>query len=85
MHPGVVDSNFVAHADEVMRGHMQKQGGKPPEHPAQTLVFLATSPEAGRDGGRYFHDCKEVARFPRRATTKQRDACGERAKGCWQS
>ena len=60
MHPGVIDSNFVAHADEVMRRHMQAQGGKPPEHAARTLVFLATSPEAGRNGGRYFHDCKEV-------------------------
>jgi NAD(P)-dependent dehydrogenase (short-subunit alcohol dehydrogenase family) len=64
MHPGVIDSNFVAHADEVMRSHMQKQGGKPPEHAAETLVFLATSPEAGRNGGRYFHACQEVPAAP---------------------
>ena len=64
MHPGVIDSNFIAHADAVMRSHMEKQGGMPPEHAARTLVFLATSPEAGRDGGRYFHDCKEVAAAP---------------------
>jgi NAD(P)-dependent dehydrogenase (short-subunit alcohol dehydrogenase family) len=64
MHPGVIDSNFAAHADEVMRSYMLTQDAKPPEHAAQTLVFLATSPEAGRGGGRYFHDCKEVPSAP---------------------
>jgi NAD(P)-dependent dehydrogenase (short-subunit alcohol dehydrogenase family) len=64
MHPGVIDSNFIAHADEVMRSYMQTQAARPPEHAARTLVFLATSPEAGRDGGRYFHDCKEVPPAP---------------------
>ncbi len=64
MHPGVIDSHFIAHADEVMRSYMQTQEGKPPEHAARTLVFLATSPEAGRDGGRYFHDCKEIPPAP---------------------
>jgi NAD(P)-dependent dehydrogenase (short-subunit alcohol dehydrogenase family) len=64
MHPGMIDSNFINHADEVMRAYMQTQQGNPPEHAARTLVFLATSPEAGRDGGRYFHDCEEVAPAP---------------------
>ena len=64
MHPGVVDSNFMAHADELMRAYMRTQDPKPPEHAARTLVFLATSPEAGRDGGRYFHDGEEAAPAP---------------------
>jgi NAD(P)-dependent dehydrogenase (short-subunit alcohol dehydrogenase family) len=64
MHPGVVDSNFMAHADEVMRAFMKTQTPQTPEHAARTLVFLATSPEAGRDGGRYFHDEREVAPAP---------------------
>jgi NAD(P)-dependent dehydrogenase (short-subunit alcohol dehydrogenase family) len=64
MHPGVIDSNFMSHADEVMRAYMKTQDPKPPEHAARTLVFLATSPEAGRDGGRYFHDCEEVPPAP---------------------
>jgi NAD(P)-dependent dehydrogenase (short-subunit alcohol dehydrogenase family) len=64
MHPGVVDSNFVSHADEVMRSYMKTQNGVPPENPARTLVFLATSPEGGRDAGRYFYDGKEVAPAP---------------------
>ena len=64
MHPGVIDSNFMSHADEVMRAYMKTQTPQSPEHAARTLVFLATSPEAGRDGGRYFHDGKEVAPAP---------------------
>jgi NAD(P)-dependent dehydrogenase (short-subunit alcohol dehydrogenase family) len=64
MHPGVVDSNFMSHADEVMRNYMKTQQAQSPEHAAHTLVFLATSPEAGRDGGRYFHDGAEVAPAP---------------------
>jgi hypothetical protein len=60
----VIDSNFIHHADEMMRSYMQTQHGKPPEHAARTLVFLAASPEAGRDGGRYFHDGEEVAPAP---------------------
>lgn len=64
MHPGVIDSNFMAHADEVMRSYMKTQNAQTPEHAARTLVFLATSPDAGRDGGRYFHDCEEVAPAP---------------------
>jgi NAD(P)-dependent dehydrogenase (short-subunit alcohol dehydrogenase family) len=64
MHPGMIDSNFASHADGTMRAYMQTQIGNPPEHAARTLVFLATSPEAGRDGGRYFHDGKEVPPAP---------------------
>jgi NAD(P)-dependent dehydrogenase (short-subunit alcohol dehydrogenase family) len=64
MHPGVIDSNFMAHADEVMRAYLKTQDPQTPEHAARTLVFLATSPEAGRDGGRYFHDGEEVAPAP---------------------
>jgi NAD(P)-dependent dehydrogenase (short-subunit alcohol dehydrogenase family) len=64
MHPGVIDSNFISHADAVMQAYMRTQDAKPPEHAAETLVFLATSPEAGRDGGRYFHDGREVAPAP---------------------
>jgi NAD(P)-dependent dehydrogenase (short-subunit alcohol dehydrogenase family) len=64
MHPGVVDSNFMSHADDVMRNYMKTQQAQSPEQAARTLVFLATSPEAGRDGGRYFHDGAEVAPAP---------------------
>lgn len=59
MHPGVVASNFASHGDKVMRAHMAAADMVPPEVPAGTLVWLATSSEGGRDAGRYFHDKAE--------------------------
>lgn len=62
MHPGKVDSNFLSHAEESLRRHRAVSDGYvPPEEPAKTLVWLATSPEAGSLGGRYFHDLAEEA------------------------
>ncbi|MEO6092388.1 MAG: SDR family NAD(P)-dependent oxidoreductase [Novosphingobium sp.] len=60
MHPGVVASNFASHGDDMMQKHMSAQGGDAPEQPARTLVWMATSEEAGVNGGRYFHDRAEV-------------------------
>jgi NAD(P)-dependent dehydrogenase (short-subunit alcohol dehydrogenase family) len=54
MHPGVVDSNFASHGDAGMQAHMAAADTVSPDEPAETLVWLATAPEAGRDGGRYF-------------------------------
>ncbi len=65
MHPGVVDSNFASHGDETMQGHLAAMDDKvPPEHPARTLVWLATAPETGVDGGRYFYDLSETPAAP---------------------
>jgi NAD(P)-dependent dehydrogenase (short-subunit alcohol dehydrogenase family) len=55
MHPGVVASNFAAHGDEAMRAYMAAADTVPPDEPAQTLAWLATEPEGGRHGGRYFY------------------------------
>ncbi|WP_433526064.1 SDR family NAD(P)-dependent oxidoreductase [Nocardia pseudovaccinii] len=55
MHPGVVASNFATHGDAAMRAHMAAADTVPPDEPADTLVWLATDPEGGRDGGRYFY------------------------------
>jgi len=57
MHPGVVASNFASHGDQAMQSHMAAAPTVPPSEPAETLVWLATAPEGGRDAGRYFH-CK---------------------------
>jgi len=64
MHPGVVDSNFANHGDDFMQQYMKSQGGHHPDHPARTLVWMATAPETGVDGGRYFHDLQEVPAAP---------------------
>lgn len=64
MHPGIVESNFVNHADEFMQGYLSQQEGVSPEHAAKTLVWMATSEDVGHDGGRYFHDMQEVPAAP---------------------
>jgi NAD(P)-dependent dehydrogenase (short-subunit alcohol dehydrogenase family) len=55
MHPGVVASNFAAHGDAAMQAHMAAADTVAPDEPAETLAWLATEPEGGRDGGRYFY------------------------------
>jgi NAD(P)-dependent dehydrogenase (short-subunit alcohol dehydrogenase family) len=64
MHPGRVASNFASHGDETLRSYMASAETTDPDRPARTLVWLATAPEAGRDAGRYFHDCEEVPAAP---------------------
>ena len=59
MHPGLVHSNFASHGDQGMQGYMSQADGLTPEHSATTLAWMATAPELGVDGGRYFHDLKE--------------------------
>lgn len=55
MHPGVVASNFAAHGDAAMQAYMAAADTVSPDDPAETLVWLSTEPEPGRDGGRYFY------------------------------
>jgi NAD(P)-dependent dehydrogenase (short-subunit alcohol dehydrogenase family) len=61
MHPGVVATNFANHCEPGMKAYMETLDGHPPEVPADTLVWLATSPEAGAVSGGYFHDRRELA------------------------
>lgn len=55
MHPGVVATNFATHGDAAVRAHMATAATVAPAEPAETLVWLASDPEPGRAGGRYFH------------------------------
>jgi NAD(P)-dependent dehydrogenase (short-subunit alcohol dehydrogenase family) len=55
MHPGLVASNFASHGDEAMQAYMAAADKVSPDEPAETLVWLATDPEGGRKGGRYFY------------------------------
>jgi NAD(P)-dependent dehydrogenase (short-subunit alcohol dehydrogenase family) len=64
MEPGVVlDSNFISHADAAMQGYMATLADVAisSEEAAQTLIWLAISPEAGRSSGGYYHRCKPAA------------------------
>jgi NAD(P)-dependent dehydrogenase (short-subunit alcohol dehydrogenase family) len=64
MHPGRIASNFASHGDAAMQSYMANADTDAPDQPAKTLVWMATAPEAGHDGGRYFFDCAEVAPAP---------------------
>lgn len=64
MHPGKVGSNFSSHGEVSLQTYMASQDLIPPEQPARTIVWLATAPEAGENGGRYFHDLAEIAAAP---------------------
>lgn len=64
MHPGRVDSNFANHGDAQMKHHFTQEGTLTPDQPARTLVWMATDAEAGREGGRYFHECAAIAPAP---------------------
>jgi NAD(P)-dependent dehydrogenase (short-subunit alcohol dehydrogenase family) len=59
MHPGRVDSNFASHGDEGMRAYMASADTVPPDEPAETLTWLATEPQGGFPGGRYFYQKAE--------------------------
>lgn len=64
MHPGVVKSNFASHGDDFMQNYMSSLEGHTPEHAARTILWMATAPEAGAPGGRYFHESQEVPAAP---------------------
>lgn len=59
MHPGRVASNFASHGDEGMRAYMATADTVSPDEPAETLAWLATEPEGGHPGGRFFYQKAE--------------------------
>ena len=64
MHPGIVSSNFVNHAEPGMKNYMETLESFPPEVGADTLLWLATAPEAGALTGGYFHKRQPVTASP---------------------
>jgi NAD(P)-dependent dehydrogenase (short-subunit alcohol dehydrogenase family) len=64
MHPGKVGSNFSSHGEASLQTYMASQDLIAPDQPARTIVWLATAPEAGANGGRYFHDLEEIPAAP---------------------
>jgi NAD(P)-dependent dehydrogenase (short-subunit alcohol dehydrogenase family) len=62
MHPGTVDSNFIAHADERTQAYIRSLKALTPEQGADTLIWLATAEEPGRSTGGYF--CLRQPRVP---------------------
>ncbi|WP_084384652.1 SDR family NAD(P)-dependent oxidoreductase [Novosphingobium naphthalenivorans] len=64
MHPGRVGSNFASHGDETIQSYMAANACIPPESPARTIIWMATAPELGCGGGRYFHNLAEAEPAP---------------------
>ncbi|MFT4056085.1 MAG: SDR family NAD(P)-dependent oxidoreductase [Novosphingobium sp.] len=64
MHPGKVGSNFWSHGEASLQAYGKGQDLVSPEQSARTIVWLATAPEAGVNGGRYFHDLTEIPAAP---------------------
>ncbi len=70
MHPGVVASNFASHGDEAMRQHLANAESIDPQQAAETLIWLACSPEPGQSTGGYFFNCQPADINPLAADPK---------------
>ena len=57
--PGPVATNFFKHGDEQMQAFEKTVDPLTPEEVAKTLVWMATAPETGKDGGRMFYQMTE--------------------------
>jgi NAD(P)-dependent dehydrogenase (short-subunit alcohol dehydrogenase family) len=64
LHPGVVDSNFITHADERTQAHIRTYKSLTPAEGADTLIWLATAAEPGQSTGGYFYQRKPRAPNP---------------------
>jgi NAD(P)-dependent dehydrogenase (short-subunit alcohol dehydrogenase family) len=64
MHPGVVDSNFITHAEERTQAHIRTLKAQTPSEGADTLIWLATAEEPGKSTGGYFYQRKPRAPNP---------------------
>jgi NAD(P)-dependent dehydrogenase (short-subunit alcohol dehydrogenase family) len=64
MHPGVVDSNFITHADERTQAYIRTYKSQTPAEGADTLIWLATAEEPGKSTGGYFYQRKPRAPNP---------------------
>jgi retinol dehydrogenase 12 len=66
-HPGFVRTGFGQNNHDWMKTAINVSSflfARRPEKGAETLVWLATSPEAARHSGEYFHDCAVARTAP---------------------
>ncbi len=64
LHPGFVATNFGRSNGGIFNPAfkvIQSLAAIPPEKGAQTIIYLATSPEVEGVSGKYFSDCKETS------------------------
>jgi NAD(P)-dependent dehydrogenase (short-subunit alcohol dehydrogenase family) len=55
LHPGTIDSNFIAHAEPFIQEHIKTLKAMSSEEGADALIWLATADEPGRSSGGYYH------------------------------
>ena len=74
LHPGAVSTNFAQnnHGPIALLFRLFKPFMRSPEQGADTLVYLASSPEAGELNGKYLTDRKEVSPAEPRDETSQK-------------
>lgn len=56
VHPGRVDTNFGSEASDEAKTHINAPGALTEEQGADTLIWLATSPEGGQSTGLYWSE-----------------------------
>jgi NAD(P)-dependent dehydrogenase (short-subunit alcohol dehydrogenase family) len=56
-HPGTIDSNFFDDIEDSTRAYTDTLTKLPPAAGADTLLWLATSEEAGQSSGGYWYQC----------------------------
>jgi len=64
LHPGTIDSNFIAHADESSQAHIRTLEAMSPAQGSDALTWLATGDEPGESSGGYYHQHKRVPPNP---------------------
>jgi len=64
MHPGVVASNFASHTPSHVQSYLATLPSVSSEAAADTLIWLAMAPEAGRLAGGYFHERAQMSVAP---------------------
>jgi NAD(P)-dependent dehydrogenase (short-subunit alcohol dehydrogenase family) len=74
LHPGAVSTNFAQNnrGPIALLFRLFKPFMRSPEQGADTLVYLASSPEAGELNGKYLTDRKEVSPAEPRDETSQK-------------
>ncbi|HEX4376516.1 MAG TPA: SDR family NAD(P)-dependent oxidoreductase [Steroidobacteraceae bacterium] len=69
MHPGIVDSNFINHADDGTKNYLATMPMVSSDEAADTVVWLATAPEPGATTNGYYYQ-----RQPAFSTDAAKDA-----------
>jgi hypothetical protein len=82
-HPGLVATGFNRNNGLLMNLGMTivKPASRGPEKGAETLVWLATSPDVTNVSGAYFFDQKQIPPSPEAQDTRPRGGCGKSASG----